>query len=75
MPIKSSYSWQKSLAACVVLLLVACGNSIEKMDDHDLRQKVYECENAQDPTTVDVQACRNYRRECERRKSAGHYVC
>jgi hypothetical protein len=75
MPIKSSDSWQKSLAACVVLILAACGSSIEKMDDHDLRQKVYECENASDPTTVDVQSCRNYRRECERRKSAGHYVC
>lgn len=67
--------WRTALCCCLILTLQACGTSVEKLDDHDLRQKVFDCENASDPTTVDVQACKNYRRECERRKNAGHYVC
>lgn len=72
---KCSDIWRIGVMVCLVPGLLACGNSVEKLDDHDLRQKVYDCENASDPTTVDVQACKNYRRECERRKKAGHYVC
>ena len=57
------------------IALTACESKWEKMPDHELAAKSAECYNMTDPAPAMIQACKNYQRECERRRSEGIYAC
>ena len=58
-----------------VLLLAACESKWEAMPDDELAAKSSECMNMNDPAPAMIQVCKNYKRECERRRKTGKYVC
>jgi hypothetical protein len=45
------------------------------MPDDELAAKSAECMAESNPSTARIQVCKNYERECERRRSKGIYVC
>ena len=57
------------------LLLTACESKWEVMPDDELATKSSECLNMNDPAPAMIQVCKNYKRECERRRKTGRYVC
>lgn len=69
----------KSLSLPLVLLsavfLSACESKWEKMPDDILAAKYSECFSVSDPGAAMIQVCKNYKRECERRRKNGIYVC
>ncbi len=74
--ILSSRLFKSLLVLTLSLLLFACGNSISRLSDAELRSKVQGCDYAVNLNTADYQVCENYRRECKRRlKSEGRFVC
>ena len=62
------------LGACLALLL-GCENKWTKMPDDELAAKSAECLNMNDPAPAMIQVCKNYERECKRRRDNGIYVC
>ncbi len=58
-----------------LVFLAACESKWEKMPDDELAAKSSECHNMNDPAPAMIQVCKNYERECERRRSEGIYVC
>lgn len=67
--------WFKSLFLISLTLLAACESKWEKMPDHELAEKAAECLYMNSPGPAQIQVCKNYRRECERRREKGIYVC
>lgn len=57
------------------ILLSACESKWEKMPDDQLAAKSSECMSISDPSSAMIQVCKNYQRECERRRKIGVYVC
>ena len=57
------------------VFLSACESKWEKMPDDELAAKNAECYTIDDPAAAMIQVCKNYKRECERRRSEGIYVC
>ena len=58
-----------------IVLLAACGNKWEEMPDDELATKASMCSGMNDPAPAMIQVCKNYERECERRRKSGIYVC
>jgi len=61
--------------ALMSILLLGCGNEITRLSDDELRAKIQDCDYAVDLTTLELQACNNYHRECKRRLDEGRFVC
>jgi hypothetical protein len=57
------------------VFLSACESKWEKMPDDELAAKYSECFDVSDPGAAMIQVCKNYKRECERRRENGIYVC
>lgn len=58
-----------------VVLITACESKWEKIPDDQLAAKAGECAGIADPSSAMIQVCKNYERECERRRNNGIYVC
>ncbi len=56
------------IALVITILVTGCDKEIEKVSDIELRAKWRDCERTRDPGTGMVFACKNYKKECERRK-------
>lgn len=69
----------KTLIAPLVVVssigITACESKWEKMPDDELAMKSSECLGVSDPAPAMIQVCKNYKRECERRREEGIYVC
>jgi hypothetical protein len=63
------------LLLMTALFMSACESKWEKMPDDELAAKASECLNMNDPAPAMIQVCKNYKRECERRRKTGKYVC
>jgi|TARA_B110000977_G_scaffold137093_1_gene174122 hypothetical protein len=63
------------LLLTVLVVLTACESKWEKMPDDDLVNKSSECLNISDPGAAMIQVCKNIKRECERRRKIGVYLC
>lgn len=62
--------------ALMVFVLLGCGNEITRLSDDDLRKKVQDCDYGVGLSTLELQVCENYHRECKRRlKKEGRFVC
>lgn len=57
------------------LFLSACESKWENMPNDELAAKSVECFNMNDPAPAMIQVCKNYKRECERRRENGVFVC
>ena len=57
------------------IALTACESKWEKMPDDELAMKSSKCLGVSDPAPAMIQVCKNYARECERRREEGIYVC
>ena len=57
------------------IVLAGCESKWEKMSDHELAEKAAECLYMNSPGPAQIQVCKNYQRECERRRKKGIYVC
>ena len=66
------YALVLSLSAIV---LSGCDSKWEKIPDHALAEKQAECLAIDDPAAAMIQVCKNYQRECERRRENGIYAC
>ena len=69
-------SWIQRLVVMTAVFLAACGESKwEAMADDELAAKSSECQSIDDPGPAMIQVCKNYSRECERRRDLGFYIC
>ena len=57
------------------VFLAGCESKWEKMPDDELAAKNSDCYGMNDPAPAMIQVCKNYKRECERRRSQGIYAC
>jgi hypothetical protein len=63
------------LSTVTLFLLNACGGALAGLDNTELATKRQDCMR-QNPTSPGrVTACENIRKECERRRKSGNYVC
>ena len=58
-----------------LVLITACESKWQKMPDDQLAAKSAECASIADPSSAMIQVCKNYQRECERRRKNNIYVC
>lgn len=63
------------LLVASLLMLAGCESKWEQMPDHELAEKASECLYMNSPGPAQIQVCKNYKRECERRREEGIYVC
>ena len=55
--------------------LSGCENKFASIPDNELADSMYECRTVQDQAPGMAIRCDNVRRECERRRDEGRYVC
>ncbi|MFA7554888.1 MAG: hypothetical protein WCY88_11610 [Spongiibacteraceae bacterium] len=72
---KSCASILSPLLLSSVVLLSACESKWEAMPDYELAAKQSDCLAIADPGPAMIQVCKNYQRECERRREKGIYAC
>lgn len=65
----------RALLLMSTVFMAACESKWEKMPDDVLAAKASDCLYMTDPGTAMIQVCKNYKRECERRRSLGKYIC
>jgi len=58
-----------------VILCSGCSNKLAGMDDNELQDKSYACRQATQQSPGFAISCDNYKRECERRREAGRFLC
>ena len=58
-----------------LVFLSACESKWEAMHDDELAAKYSECFSVDNPGAAMIQVCKNYERECERRRKQGNYIC
>ena len=58
----------------LAIFLSGCDNKWEDMPDDELAAKSSDC-YGDSLSTAMIQVCKNYERECERRRSKGIYIC
>jgi hypothetical protein len=68
-------SWLQVLMVMTAVFLTACENKWEQIPDDQLAAKASECASEDDPSSAMIQVCKNYARECERRRELGFYIC
>lgn len=64
-----------SVVALAAVLSGCGGSKMQGLSDDALAEKYGECLDKQPTAPGRVQACENMRRECERRRMEGKYVC
>ena len=65
----------RSILLGALTFVAACESKWEQMPDHELAEKASECLYMNSPGPAQIQVCKNYKRECERRRKKGVYVC
>ncbi|MEQ8783474.1 MAG: hypothetical protein RIE06_27745 [Roseibium album] len=55
--------------------LSACESRLAGLSDTDLQDRMYECNTTVDQSPGMAISCDNYRRECQRRRDEGRFVC
>lgn len=58
------------------MFLTGCfNNQYADIEDSELRRRAYRCVINSNPSTAEIQVCKNIRRECDRRREEGRFVC
>ena len=63
------------LLVAIPLGLAGCEGKLASLSDTELQDRMYECETTVDQSPGMAISCDNYRRECERRREEGRFVC
>lgn len=71
----SNYLAQRLAALLTLLLLSSCGNELAGLTDSELQDRAHQCRSGRDQTPGQAISCDNFRRECQRRRDEGRYVC
>lgn len=58
-----------------MLGLAGCEGKLAQLSDTELQDRMYECDTTAEQSPGMAISCDNYRRECQRRRDQGHYVC
>ena len=58
-----------------LLAFAGCEGKLADLPDAELQDHVYECSNTVDQAPGFAISCDNYRRECQRRRDEGRFVC
>lgn len=58
-----------------MLSLAACEGKLAQLTDTELQDRMYECNTTTEQSPGMAISCDNYRRECQRRRDQGRYVC
>ena len=58
-----------------LLGLAGCEGKLASLSDTELQDRMYECDTTPDQSPGMAISCDNYRRECERRREEGRFVC
>ncbi len=64
-----------NILALIFMGMAGCGNELEALSDSQLQDRSYQCAQATEQTPGQAISCDNYRRECQRRRDLGRYVC
>jgi len=59
----------------VSLFLAGCESELAGISDVELQDRIYQCNTTVDQSPGFAISCDNYRRECERRRENGRFVC
>ncbi len=63
------------LLAGLIVLGGCSKNKLEELSDNELQDRMYECNTTVDQSPGMAISCDNYRRECQRRREEGRFVC
>jgi hypothetical protein len=67
------------LGTCLGLVslffLSACESKLASLTDAELQDRIYQCQTTTEQSPGFAISCDNYRRECERRREQGRFVC
>lgn len=58
-----------------LLGLAGCEGKLAKISDSELQDRMYECNTTLEQSPGMAISCDNFRRECQRRRDQGRYVC
>lgn len=72
---KRLFSGVSVLAICSFLAACGGGGGMQGMSDDELAEKWDGCLGVEQKSPGKATACENLRKECERRRKEGHYVC
>lgn len=61
--------------AAGLVALAGCEGKMASLTDHELQDRMYECNTTVDQSPGMAISCDNYRRECARRREQGRFVC
>ncbi|NJN51300.1 MAG: hypothetical protein HC809_05490 [Gammaproteobacteria bacterium] len=67
--------WKLVVLPILALCISACGSKLEALGDEELQDKAYGCSREHNPSPGAAIACDNYRKECQRRREQGRFVC
>lgn len=67
--------WGPLMMLSVTAGLTGCEGKLAKLPDTELQDRIYECQHTVDQAPGFAISCDNYRRECERRREEGRFVC
>ena len=73
--------WRQALPKTMLPLIAAsvflagCESKLAGISDVELQDKIYQCNTTVDQSPGFAISCDNYRRECERRRDKGRFVC
>ena len=62
------------IAACL-LLLSGCEGKLAGMEDNELQDRMHACRTTTNQAPGFAISCDNYKRECDRRRKEGRFVC
>lgn len=68
-------SWRPLLLLGTLTTLAACESKLAGLSDTELQDRMYECSTTVDQAPGMAISCDNYRRECQRRREEGRFVC
>jgi hypothetical protein len=72
----AAQSWAGiAVLGTVISGLAGCESKLASLSDRELQDRIYECNAQRSQSPGFAISCDNYRRECENRRDAGHYVC
>ncbi len=68
--------WRRSALLLVgAAALSGCESKLAGLSDNELQDRMYECTTTVDQAPGMAISCDNYRRECQRRREEGRFVC
>lgn len=67
--------WRPVLLLAAAAGLAACESKLAGLSDTELQDRMYECNTTVDQAPGMAISCDNYRRECQRRREEGRFVC